>query len=121
MYTIFILSHLDYCDIIFMSPLTNLFRCFGYIKYNYGDDRGNTIASSFNNYRNLARNQSQQTLRRTWMGKPFRCSRRLFRYYKICNNMTPTYLLDNVPLERRLLCGNTDSNTDYEISAPFLI
>ena len=29
-----------------------------------------------------------------------RLSRRLFQFYKICNSMTPTYLLDNVPRQR---------------------
>ena len=40
---------------------------------------------------------------------------RLFQFYKICNNITPTYLLDSVPRIRRLLYLNTDSNTYYEV------
>ena len=41
--------------------------------------------------------------------------KRLFQFYKICNDMTPTYLLDSVPRQRRLLYGNTSYNSYYEI------
>ena len=44
-----------------------------------------------------------------------RWSRRLFQIYKICNNMTPTYLLDNVPRQRRLLYGNAKPNNCYQL------
>ena len=36
-------------------------------------------------------------------------------YEELGHNMTPTYLLGNVPRQRRLLYGNTKPNNYYEI------
>ena len=45
-----------------------------------------------------------------------RWSRRLFQMFKIHNGLTPNYLTENLPSNRRLLYGNINPNIYHQIS-----
>ena len=118
MYKIFIRSHLDYCDIIFHVPPLN--NCFDYsVTLNTTMEmiektQYQAALAITGTWRGTSRNKLYEEL--GWESlSDRRWYRRLFQFYKICNNMTPTYLLDSVPRQRRLLYGNTSYNIYYEI------
>ena len=117
-YKIFIRSHLDYCDVIYHIPsLINDF------------DRAVSLNSSMELIEKI-QYQAALAITGTWQGtsrnkiydelgweclSDRRWSRRLFHFYKIRNNMTPSYLSENMPRPRRILYGNGDNQTYYNI------
>ena len=117
MYKMFIRPHFDYCDTIYHIPhIINSFD--------------NTITLNFLMERiEKIQYQAALAITGTWQGtsrnklydelgweslNDRRWTRRLIQFYKIRNDMTPLYLKDNLPLQRRPLYRN-NSNCYHEI------
>ena len=118
MYKALVRSHLDYCDTIYqMLALNNQINL------------GVTLTSLMET---VERTQYQAALAITgaWQGSnrsklyeelgweslsDRRWCRRILQFHKIKNNMTPSYLTDKLPPNRRLLYRCKNSNTFHEI------
>ena len=118
LYKLYIRPHLDYCDIIYhVPPLANNFN----------------MSISLNSSMEMIEKTQYQaalTITGAWQGtsrnkiydelgweslSDRRWCRRLLHFYKICNEMTPAYLSDIVPRQRRQLYANSNLNSYYEI------
>ena len=116
MYKALVRSHLDYCDIIYHIPALN-------------SQIGVTLNSLMEK---VERTQYQAALAitGTWQGSnrsklyeelgwesltDHRWCRRILQFHKIKNNMTPFYLREKLPRNRRPLYGFNNSNTFHEI------
>ena len=99
-----ICSHLDYCDVIYHVPhayafpftLNSLMEKLERVRYN-------AAMAITGNWR--GRNRSKLYEELGWESLNDRWSRRLIRFYKIHNNLTPQYLRDHLPPVRSSLCG----------------
>ena len=105
MYKALIRSHLDYCDTIHHMPALN-----------NQSNLGVTLTSLMET---VERTQYQAALAITgaWQESlsDRRWCRRILQIHKIKNNMTPSYLTDKLPPNRRLLYRCKNSNTFHEI------
>ena len=109
-------SHLDYCDIIYHIPSKQ-------------DQFGVTLNSLMEKVERI-QYQAALAVTGTWQGsnRPKlydefgweslsnrRWCKRILHIHKIVSNETPLYLKDKLPLLRRPLCSQNNSNTFHEI------
>ena len=118
-YKMYILPHLDYCDIIYhIPPLSNQF-CSSITLHSLMEsiERIQYQAALFitGTWKDTNRNKLYDEL--GWESlSDRRWCRRLIQMFKIHNGLTPCYLNENLPPKRRLLYGNNNPNVYYQVS-----
>ena len=118
MYKALVRSHLDYCDTIYHMPALN-----------NQSNLGVTLTSLMETVERTLY-QAAQDITGAWQGSnrsklyeelgweslsDRRWCNRILQIHKIKNNMTPSYLRDKLPPNRRLLYRCKNSNTFHEI------